>query len=526
MVRALTALGRSAEAAAAAGEAVAAAADVGAADLEADAALAAAAAHLAAGDADACRADAERALERSWRFGRFLSDAEGSSARARVASAALYGVEACLARADLAGAFAFAERGRAVALAESLGLRDALSGAHATPAAVAEEEAARSAEALAAAALEEAVAAGERAVVKARRLDLEAARSRHLDLLGRFAADAKSRAGLAFPAVASAAEVRGALGADEAYVAYVTNGTRGLAIVATAAGLRVAPLPPLPVLEGGLGPDDPGTLEAFRAAIVAPLALPATVRRVVVCPMGATLDVPYAALLPDVDVAIAPSAGIWLRQRAEAARTGKGVLAVGDPDYDGSARGAPRPTTWVRLPGTGVEAKAVGTEVLLRGDATEARFRAAVVAQPRWSAVHLACHGSMDLRQPLRSALALAPEAGDDGLLTAAEVYRLPVRADLVVLSGCETARAQVVEGEGPLGLARAFFVAGAPRVIVALWKVDDAATSALMQAFHARFRAGASAATALREAQATVRAEAKWAAPRYWAAWQLHGVW
>ncbi len=479
IVRALTALGRPAEAAAAATEALAAAADVGTADLEADAALAAAAAYLVAGDPDASRAAADRALERSWRFGRFLADAEGASARARVASAALYGVEACLARADLEGAFAFAERGRAVALAESLGLRDALAGTHASPAAVAEEEAARSAEALAAAALAEAVADGDRAVVRARRLDLEAARTRHLDVLARFAADAKSRAGLAFPAVASAADVRRALAADEAYVAYVTNGARGLALVVTAAGVRAAPLPPLTSLEDALGPEDAGALDALRAAVVAPLALPATVRRVVVCPMGAALDVPYAALLPDVDVAVAPSAGIWLRQRGEAARTGEGVLALGDPDYDGSARGTPRATTWVRLPGTGVEAKAVGTEVLLRGDATEARFRAAVVARPRWSAVHCACHGAMDLRQPLRSALALAPEAGDDGLLTAAEVYRLPVRSDLVVLSGCETARAHVVEGEGPLGLARAFFVAGTPRVIVALWKVDDAATSA-----------------------------------------------
>jgi CHAT domain-containing protein len=180
----------------------------------------------------------------------------------------------------------------------------------------------------------------------------------------------------------------------------------------------------------------------------------------------------------------------------------------------------------VRLPGTGAEAQAVGTEVLVRGDATEARVRAAVGAKPRWSAVHLACHGAMDLSQPLRSALALAPEAGDDGLLTAAEVYRLPVRSDVVVLSGCETARARVVDGEGSLGLVRAFFVAGAPRVVVALWKVDDAATNALMQVFHARWKAGAAAATALREAQAVVRAQARWAAPRYWAAWQLHGVW
>ena len=419
-----------------------------------------------------------------------------------------------------------AERGRAVALAESLGLRDALAGVEASPAAVAEEEAARSAEALASAALSEAVAAGERATIRARRAALEAARARHVEVLARFAADAKSRAGLAFPPVASAAAVRAVLAADEAYVAYVTNDTKALALVVTAGGVRAVRLPATPPLDGGLGPEGTAALDAQRAAVLAPLGLPPTVRRLVVCPMGATLDVPYPALLPDVDVAIAPSAGVWLRQRAEAARTGEGVLAVGDPDYDGSARGAPRPTTWVRLPGTGVEAKAVGTEVLLRGDATEARFRAAVAARARWAAVHLACHGSMDLASPLRSALALSPTADDDGLLTAAEVYRLPVRADLVVLSGCETARARVVDGEGSLGLVRAFFVAGAPRVVVALWKVDDAATNALMQAFHRRFRAGASAAAALRAAQADVRAEAAWAAPRYWAAWQLHGVW
>jgi CHAT domain-containing protein len=99
------------------------------------------------------------------------------------------------------------------------------------------------------------------------------------------------------------------------------------------------------------------------------------------------------------------------------------------------------------------------------------------------------------------------------------------IASDLVLLSACETARDQVAEGEGLLGLAPAFLMAGSPRVVAGLWKVDDEATKALMDAFYASWDEGTSAAGSLRAAQAAVRAVPKWSHPRFWAPWVVWGL-
>jgi CHAT domain-containing protein len=110
------------------------------------------------------------------------------------------------------------------------------------------------------------------------------------------------------------------------------------------------------------------------------------------------------------------------------------------------------------------------------------------------------------------------------------EAFRATFPADLVVLSACETGRGKVAKGEGPVGLVRSFLVAGAPRVVCSLWRVDSDATYALMVKFYALWnpKSGSpalGAAEALRQAQAFVRAQPKWKHPYYWAAWVLWGL-
>ncbi len=76
----------------------------------------------------------------------------------------------------------------------------------------------------------------------------------------------------------------------------------------------------------------------------------------------------------------------------------------------------------------------------------------------------------------------------------------------LAVLSACETGPGELTEGEGVESLTRAFHLAGCPNVVASLWKVNDAATAALMNKFyHELWVNGKSPAEALRLAQLTI---------------------
>lgn len=193
------------------------------------------------------------------------------------------------------------------------------------------------------------------------------------------------------------------------------------------------------------------------------------------------------------------------------------VTLVADPAFDRAAFPALQ-----RLDGAGAEVRAVarrypGARVLPGSAADAAAVRRAFL---RGGIAHFAGHAVFDDARPERSFLLSSTDR-----ITAAEIEGMDLRGlRLVVLSACQTARAQAGRSGGFAGLAGAFLAAGAGGVVGSLWRVDDQATRTLMEHFHAAYAASGSAARALRQAQLQMlrspdpelRSPAAWAGFRY----------
>ena len=145
--------------------------------------------------------------------------------------------------------------------------------------------------------------------------------------------------------------------------------------------------------------------------------------------------------------------------------------------------------------------------------------------------VHFATHGYLDSERPDLSAivLSLVDQNGQpqDGFLRAHEIYNLTLPAELVVLSACQTGLGKEIKGEGLVGLTQGFMYAGARRVVVSLWNVNDKATAELMQRFYnGMLKEKQSPSAALRKAQAEMSQQKQWQQPYYWAAFVMQGEW
>ena len=145
--------------------------------------------------------------------------------------------------------------------------------------------------------------------------------------------------------------------------------------------------------------------------------------------------------------------------------------------------------------------------------------------------VHFATHGYLDTTRAGLSAVVLSmfDKEGkpQDGFLRTHDIYNLKLPAELVVLSACETGLGKEVTGEGLEGLTRAFMYAGARRVVVSLWNVNDKATAALMQRLYVgMLRTNKTPAAALRAAQIEMLRTRQWQSPYFWAAFVMQGEW
>jgi len=257
----------------------------------------------------------------------------------------------------------------------------------------------------------------------------------------------------------------------------------------------------------------------------------------VISPDHKLWDLPFQALIgPDGrfvieagDVSYTPSLTVLnAMERQRAARTAGDLpyrlLAVGNPLIP-KQRGIYDP-----LPEAEEEVRALGqvygaahSRVYVGATAREDRVKSEA-SQAR--VLHFATHGVLDNVSPMYSHLLLSPgDANNDGLLEAREIMQMDLKADLAVLSACETARGRFGAGEGMIGLTWALFVAGVPSTVVSQWKVESASTRDLMLHFHRGLKSSRwSKAESLRQAALKLMHSSETSHPFYWAGFVLIG--
>jgi len=303
-------------------------------------------------------------------------------------------------------------------------------------------------------------------------------------------------------------------------------GVRGLAVVETESAAAAEA-------------SDGTELKQLHQILIQPIAdlLPKNPEeRVIFLPQAALFLVPFAALqdqegtylIEKHTILTAPSIqvlGLTKQQNANRPPKSGAPLIVGNPVMPKVVLDPGQPPVQLApLPGAENEARAIAslfkTQPMLGETATKANVLKQVSQAP---IIHLATHGLLDDRKDygVPGAIALSPDGKDSGLLKADEILDLKLAADLVVLSACDTGRGKITE-DGVIGLSRSFITAGVPSMIVSLWAVPDAPTSALMVQFYKNLQQNPDKAQALRQAMLTTQQQ--YPKPRDWAAFTLIG--
>jgi CHAT domain-containing protein/uncharacterized protein HemY len=318
-------------------------------------------------------------------------------------------------------------------------------------------------------------------------------------------------------------------------------------------------------------------LAALSKMLLGPVLNRIAGKRLAIAADGALWYIPFGALptrtevplIVEHEVVQVPSAAVLREMRRSHAgrpRPAGAVALLADPVFEATdvrlktaraakpatviAQAAPPPSSDVwgrlrqsaegspfeRLPFSRIEAETIAKEapqrqVLLALDFQANRDVATGPDLADYRVVHFATHGLLDTQHPQLSGLVLSRvnEQGEprDGFLRLHDIYQMRLQADLVVLSGCETALGKNLRGEGIVGLTHGFFHAGAPQVLATLWPVLDRATSELMRRFyHGMFHGGLRPAAALRQAQIAMSQEPRWHSSFYWGAFVLQGDW
>ena len=223
-------------------------------------------------------------------------------------------------------------------------------------------------------------------------------------------------------------------------------------------------------------------------------------------------------LIEDHEVAVSPSLRTMQMSKQQLRKAQRSLLVVGAPDH--------YPEGFKDLANAAAEIQSVASffpkdrvTKLTGEEASRTRYLEEPVEN--FSHLHFAMHAIANSASPLDSALILR-EDPRGYRVTARDLARRPLHADLVTLSACSSAGAKTFPGEGLVGLSRAFLQAGAKQVIAGLWDVHDGAAAELFADFYAGLE-GNTASQSLRAAKCKMIQSKVYHKPYYWGPWQLY---
>ncbi|MDE3052858.1 MAG: CHAT domain-containing protein, partial [Gemmatimonadota bacterium] len=339
------------------------------------------------------------------------------------------------------------------------------------------------------------------------------------------------------PAPLSAASIALRLEPHAALVDYVLLDSAAAAIVIRRGETAIVPLPATRAVVDGLVAalrrlaSTYGDEEDLSRSVVDTAAADS---------LSAILIAPLMPRLGGIErLAVIPDDGLYLLpfDLLPAGRSGTvldrfAVSLVPAPTFLSAARGAPdaAPLPLLAVAGNAPGARreiASVRQAWTRGPVTVAAPSAVGSASLRrslgeYAILHFATHAIDDATDPLGSRLLLGPSPAA-GVLDVSDIESIRTHARLVVLSACETEGGPLVEGVGPMGLARAFLVSGSRAVIATEWPVG-APTADLMRVFYEKLATGAPADVALRAAKLSLRGSAANGQPFNWAGFVLIG--
>ncbi|XP_074625204.1 uncharacterized protein LOC141883582 [Acropora palmata] len=244
----------------------------------------------------------------------------------------------------------------------------------------------------------------------------------------------------------------------------------------------------------------------------------------VIVPSGVLCFTPWAAVIESIRIRTVPSLTSYqlILSVPEGHHMKKGALLVGNPCLKDLKK------TENDLPCAQEEVEMIASILKTRPLTGKRATKAEVMKQmSSVGLIHIAAHGNEHTGE-----IALSPNPGwsskfpqtKDYMLKMSDVQAANLRARLVVLSCCYSGKGRMKNGEGVVGIARAFLAAGARSVLVTLWDIDDEATKVFMKSFYQHLKEGKTASAAVQQSMKFLRESEEFYKTRYWAPFQLIG--